>query len=246
MAALDLECAILDKEAAARAALTDLMELALTGNADAAASLVALARDGAVFLDGVEKVQPEVMARIARGQGVWPVLAWAEAGWEEKTLKRITDLRLGEHLRMFKGRFRQAKGDDANLPPRLWAKAAVRVIEDCRWRHVVFWGLMEKAGSAKDFHGLCDELGWHFGPSPKWADEAMKLPPFSTQSLPEWKAVIRQMIRQELPDFQEHKDWANQRHRGKASGQDSLGEIRNAILDDIVSALRSIVPEAPC
>jgi len=68
------------------------------------------------------------------------------------------------------------------------------------------------------------------------------LPGFSERSLPRWKPVIRAMIREQMPEFHKHSDWGNQRRTAAASGRDTPGEIQNAILDDICSALGRIAP----
>ncbi len=52
------------------------------------------------------------------------------------------------------------------------------------------------------------------------------------------------MIREQKPDFHTSPEWENQRNTARHRGRDTRGEIQNAILDDIVSALRRIAPSA--
>jgi hypothetical protein len=49
-----------------------------------------------------------------------------------------------------------------------------------------------------------------------------------------------------MPDFHTQPEWANQRRTAVANERDSVGEIQNAILDDIVSALARLAPGKPC
>jgi hypothetical protein len=176
----------------------------------------------------------------------WPVLADDEPGWEETAIKRVAALKLGVGLRVFKVRFRQARGADANLPARLWAKAAVRVAEETRLRLFMIAQLHRDFASSGMLADFCVDYGWELRPKSKWGDTAALLPPLSVAVLPKWKPVVRQMIREEMPNFHESDEWSNQRRTAAENGRDSVGEIRNAVLDDIISALVSLTPETPC
>lgn len=223
-----------------------LSDAAMAGDADAAKCLVEAAISAATFLQMAEASNPELFRSLAGMQLRWPVLASEEAGWEKAAARRVATLDLGAGLQVFKVRFRPVRGTEANLPARLWAKAAVRVAEETRWRMFMLAQLGREFGSSGAFADFCIEAGWQAGDRPKWSREAAALAPLSQASLPTWKPVVRQMIRDEMPDFHLRPEWVNQRRTAAASGRDSVGEVQNAILDDIVSALKRLAPEKPC
>jgi hypothetical protein len=223
-----------------------LMEAVMAGDADAAEDLADAAISATRYLYLAERSSPDVFSRVARAQIQWPVLASEEAGWEKDTVRRVAELDLGANLQIFKVRFRRARGTDANLPARLWAKAAVRVAEETRWRMFTFAQLGSDFDSSEAFADFCVEAGWRLGSRPKWINSAAELEVFSQATLPKWKRVIRQIIREAMPDFHTQPEWANQRRTAVANERDSVGEIQNAILDDIVSALARLAPGKPC
>jgi hypothetical protein len=222
--------------------LSVMADAAAKGDEDAAKSLAQVAIHAAGLLLFTEKAKPELLRSVARGQPNWPVLASEEAGWEKRVVQRIADLQLGEELRWYKVRFRKARGVDANLPARRWAKAAVRAIEETRFRYLTYGTLLRNFGTTEALCDFCDASGWEFGRQPKWISEIVKLKPLKTESLPAWKSAIRSMIREQLSDFHTRPEWATQRNSAAARGRSTSGEIQNAILDDICSALERIAP----
>lgn len=219
-----------------------LSEAAMSGDVDAAESLADAAISASAFLQMAERAHPEVFSRIARMRLSWPVLAPDEVGWEKSAARRVVSLELGADLQIFKVRFRSPRGTDANLPARLWAKAAVRVAEETRWRVFMLSQLTRDFGCSGDFADFCLDSEWSIARETKWGSTAATLPPFSQGSLPKWKPLVRQMIREEMPVFHLEPEWVNQRRTAEAAGRNSVGEIQNAILDDIVSALTKLAP----
>lgn len=226
--------------------LWHLADAAMAGDEDAARSLADAAVSASSLLGYAVSAHPEVFRRLARLRTQWAVLADEELGWEKVACRHVTDLGLGADLRIFKVRFRQARGADLNLPARLWAKAAVRVVEETRWRTFMLAQLNRDFGSPRLLADFCIDSGWQISDKAKWADQIASLPPLSRSSLTEWKPVVRQLIREEVPDFQQRAEWINQRRTAEANGRDTVGELRNAILDDIVSALASLAPVQTC
>jgi hypothetical protein len=222
---------------------SQLVESAMAGDAEAANDLVHSATAAVEFLTVVERAQPEVFHQIARQKLLWPMMARDEPGWEKIAADRIRGLDLGSGLRCFHAQFRQARGPDSSHPARRWAKAAVRVIETTFWRRISLSQLHRDFGSAEAFANFAVEAGWRFGDNAKWSDLLLGLQPFSRAALADWKKIIRQMIREERPEFHTAPEWSNQRNAAKASGRDSRGEIQCAILDDICSALARLAPE---
>jgi hypothetical protein len=215
---------------------------AQTGDASAAKLLLASASEATHLLQLLENYKSEIMGNIAAQEGLWPVLASAEAGWEKEALQRIARLKLGADSVKHKVRFHDPRGTDLNLPARRWAKAAVRTLEHTRIRLLGFGQLLRDFGSAEVMADFCLKNGWTRANQPEWADDVAKLPMFTCESLPAWKLVIRKMIREQMPDFHNHPDWQAQRNSAKVSGRETRGEIQNAILDDIASALKRIAP----
>jgi len=223
-----------------------LCQAATGGDADAAKLLAEVAILATDLLHSVGDSQSELPREIARWQTKWPVFAFDEPGWQRRAEKQIQELDLGAELRIFRTRFRQARGADENHPARVWAKAVVRVVEETRLRMIAFSKIARDFGSSEALTDFVMETGWEYGRIAKWAEKLAELPIFSRQSLPSWKAIVRQIIREDLPDFHTAAEWANQRNTMEMNGRATVGEIRNAILDDIVSALSRLAPEEVC
>jgi hypothetical protein len=237
---------LLKARATIQRGLMQLFEAVRNADAEAAEDLVEVAKLAAVLLSSAEKAQPELFKPIARWRTDWPVLAKHEASWEKAALQHIAELDLGAGLQVFHVRFRTVRGADANLPARRWAKAAVRVAEETKWRCVLFGGLIRDFGSSNAFADFFVGSGWEFGNEPAWVNSVMKLKRFSKESLAEWKPVVKEIIRDQVPDFHALPVWTTQRNTAAANGKTAKGEVQNAILDDIVSALERLAPDPAC
>jgi len=236
---------------AVSAGLERLAEAVQEGDAEATNALVEAAIHAVGLVGIMAKVQSELFRPVARNQTVWPVLANDDPGWAEKAAKQIAGLELGAELQVWQARFRQARGADANLPARLWAKAAVRTLEQTRLRYLFFAKLARDFGSAKAFAQFWVQTGWETNSIPSWAENITDLGEFSAESLPKWKRAVREMIREQVPDLHSRPEWSTQRNSAEARGRGTPGEIRCAILDDICSALdriatRKEMPTSTC
>jgi hypothetical protein len=149
---------------------------------------------------------------------------------------KLESLQLGSGLELLRTRFRQTRGADENYPARQWAKAAVRTVEETRWRYISF------AEYSGEFEQMMMEGKIDLAATPEWVTGALKLPPFSSVTARDWGKVIREMIREQASDFHTLPEWSGQRNTARQNCRDSRGEIQNAILDDIVSALRRLAP----
>lgn len=214
-----------------------LGEYAQVGDCDAIETLAKIGTDLVLLLMVVERTHPEAVRKVARSSMLWPFLASAKTGWKSDMVERIEKLELGKHLEVLHTRFQSARGADENYPARQWAKAAVRTIEETRLRHLL---LREVRSEIEEivFGGTVS-----FAQSPEWAAQACSLPMLSKAASREWGAIVRTMIREQLPEFHTRPEWKIQRNTGRLSGRNTRGELQNAILDDIVSALRRIAPE---
>jgi hypothetical protein len=213
-------------------------------SAEGAEALADIAFQATCFLQIGEKKKPELFRHAARATQFWSVIANNETDWQKEALQRVGALELGEGLPEFRVRFRKARGTDANLPARLWAKAAVRTIEETQLRILSFGSIIRDFGSHQALADFCMETGWQIGEQPEWVHEVSRLKKFSRESLPSWKLAVRKLIREQMPDFQMRPEWSNQRNTAAASGRETPGEIKNAILDDITSALERLVPDS--
>lgn len=222
--------------------VAELQKMAMAGDEKAAKALVQAAYLPGLAVMALEQKQDDMMKRIACGETIWPVLTDGKPGWEQKAAARVTRLNLGANLTAFRTKFRQPRGAEINLPARKWAKAAVRTIEDTRLRHLIFGGLLKEFASPEAMADFMMETGWDYGKTPEWVKDICKLGTLSAKSLPAWKRGIRAMIRQQLPKFHEREEWSTQRASAIARGRGTPGEIQNAILDDICSALERITP----
>jgi hypothetical protein len=215
------------------AVLSNLVE---AGEARAIQDVIYIAERAILLLEVAAKAHPDTTRKIAAFQSAWPVLFLNEPGFGSAAAERIQSLQLSSGLEPLRAEFRQARGADENYPARQWAKAAVRTIEETKTRALVFarykfeFRMLILEGKAK----CCDE--------PDWVNGAVKLPPFSTASCRGWGVVIKSMIREQVPEFHTLPVLQAQRNSAAHRCRATRGEIQNAILDDIVSALRRLAP----
>ena len=222
-------------------AMDTLTEHAGEGTEDAIKDLVEVADSAIKALMIAEETHPDAVKKIARERHSWPMLMFIESDWQDQAIRRVRSLELGKGLEIFRTPFRTARGTDENYPARKWAKAAVRTLDETRWRFLVFSLFRE------EFHELVFKQGLEVAGLPEWSKSACTLPMFSKDAAREWGNAIREMIREQAPNFHNRPEWEAQRNTARHSGRDTRGEIQNAILDDIVSALRRLAPlkEAP-
>ena len=216
-----------------------LCELAFSGNSKAAESLVKLATHLSLRIAALEKMQPKIMSEIARHLNVWPVVANTQPALTAATLTRLNELGVAKDIGHIDSHFRKAAGCDDNYPARRWAKTAVSCINETRFFQQQLI-LREEIVVTTMKNGR-----WQRGEEPEWVSHTKDLPNFSQGPIAQkkWAELIRQMIRQQLPDFELRDDWSRQRNSCKQSGRNKRGEIQNAILDDIISALKTIAPD---
>jgi hypothetical protein len=221
-----------------------LNKMAAAGDENAVAALLEAAYLPGTAVLALEQQQSEMMRRIAGRETVWPVVTDGSPGWEKRAAERLKKLDLGADLDFYRSRLRQPRGADECLPARKWAKAALRTIEDTRFRFMILGDLSKGFESADAIIEFMSEAGWEFQALPDWSKVACELGAFSAKTLPAWKRVTRKMIREQMPNFHERPEWATQRASAIARGRGTPGEIKNAILDDICSALERIAPPA--
>lgn len=226
--------------------LNQLSDAAQEGDSKAAEALYDAAVMATSLLGIVARRHPEQFKAIAAMKGTWPVIASEEPGWEKTALDQIEKLELGKGLSAFKTRLKRVRGSDVNLPARRWARAAVRTIDETRWRLPFFMQLVKELGGTDEWAEFAVSRRWSLAKRPNWVTPSMKLALFSQKSFNEWKSVVRQLIRESVPDFHLLPEWSTQRMTCEANGRTTPGEIQNAILDDIVSALKRLAPDEPC
>lgn len=226
--------------------LTRLSEEAQQGDSSAAEALYDSAVLATSLLNDLARNHPDLFSSIAGTKGIWPVLAREEPGWEKAARDQIAKLELGKRLAVFKTRFKPVRGSDVNLPARRWARSAVQTIDEARWRMPWFVLLVKDLGGADEWAEFAVRKNWEIAPRPEWVSQAVQLERFSRQSFDAWKGVVRQLIRESVPNFHLLPEWATQRMTSEANGRATAGEIQNAILDDIVSALKRLAPDSPC
>lgn len=206
------------------------------GDADAIKHLVELAHHAIQSLMIAKLTHPEAVRAISRWKTLWPVLASSTSPLEKSAAKQLNGLELGQDMEFFHVRFERPRGADENYPARQWAKTAVRTLEETRWRSLTY-------GQYRDeFQQLVFGGKAGLAEIPPWAGEACRLDVLSKKTAPAWAKVMRDMIRQQLPDFHTRPEWKNQRNTAAQSARNTVGELHNSILDDITSALKRIAP----
>lgn len=211
---------------------------ASAGNTAAAQILVNWAVGACLMVAALVGRRPQIMREIARKQNLWPVVGSTKPRWETEVLEQLTGLGLGEDIQQIDLRFRKTTGVDVNFASRQWAKAAVECVNATR--------ILQRrlASRQKRDRDSLRQGCWRCAEAPPWALKAKDLPDFSRDKevLRQWAEVIRELIREQIPDFQLRPEWKNRVRSCEARGRGSKGEVQNAILDNIVSALRTVAP----
>lgn len=227
-------------------ALIYLSEATEAGDPAAAEALLDAATTAAGFLKIETGRHPDQFKELAAMKNMWPVLAKDEPGWENDAVDQVNRLELGKRLKFLKTQLKQLRGSDVALPARRWARAAVRTIDETRWRFPFYVGMIDKLGGSSAWATFAMENNWDTENYPEWVKATMALKPLTVETFDSWKAVVREIIREQMPDFHLLPEWSTQRMTAEANGRNTPGEIQNAILDDIVSALKRMAPEAVC
>ncbi|MCB1079721.1 MAG: hypothetical protein KDM63_15885 [Verrucomicrobiae bacterium] len=227
---------LLKWEQQAHNAVGHLFDQATEGYGPAIKAIARLAETATIILLAVEKAHPTIVSNLARSHLTWPALISAESNWVKTNERRIADLNLGADLTPYRARFRRLRGANENRPARIWAMTAVRTLEETKYRMAQFrvhsdWIVSE-----------IEQGNFGFESPPPWFRPACLLPPFDQSTYPQWFDVIREMIREQQPDFHDAPEWSNQRNSLTARGKGTKGVIQNAILDDIGSALKQLAP----
>jgi len=213
-----------------------LASYANTGNADAIKNLVELGHHAVQSLMIAKMTHPEAVRAISRWEALWPVLVSSTSPCEKSAAKQLEGLELGKDMEFFHVRFERLRGADENYPARQWARTAVRTLEETRWRSLTYQQYRD------EFQQLVFGGKAGLAEIPPWAAESCSLNFLSKETAPAWAKVIRDMIRQQLPDFHSRPEWKNQRSTAAQGARNTVGEVQNAILDDIASALKRIAP----
>lgn len=222
--------------------LEDLATAAQAADVAAMEDLAQAAKSATALLGLTARAHPSAMRAIQRRELRWPVLAGGKPGWERKLADDVEKMELGADLPMLRTPFREARGSEGHLPGRRWAKAAVRVILETQLRVMTLGALAKEFGPGHELADWAVGAGWHMEDPPSWMKAALGLKPLSKPALPDWRRVVRDVIRQQMPDFHQHPDWERQRETEGRRGRVKTGDLQNAILDDISSALASITP----
>jgi hypothetical protein len=76
---------------------------------------------------------------------------------------------------------------------------------------------------------------------PRWTEGLEKLRrPFNRDNVLDYWRKGKEMIREELPDFQDRPEWADYRNKRTYQHGAKPGAIQNAIFEDILMALKTI------
>ena len=246
-AELAAESAHLERETVIREALTALVESSIDeGDASASKALVETATFATMLLTFAVTSRQDLFKPLAAMRSLWPVMGTDKASWEIRAKETLNDLGLGSGLIMTESQLRELRGSDEGRPARQWARQAIRTIDETRWNVTFFNYIMDKLGGVDAWVDYSIDRGWEMAKEPEWTMPAANLPPLSRNSLEHWKPVVRDLIREQVPDFHLKPEWSTQRSTCEANGRGTPGQIQNAILDDIVSAVKSLAPDESC
>ena len=213
-----------------------LANYAIAGDSDAIKDLVELGHHAVQSLMIAKLTHPEAVRAISRWKTLWPVLVSSTSPWEKSAAKQLKGLELGRDMEFFHVRFELPRGANENYPARQWARLAVRTIEETRWRFLTYRQYQD------EFQQLVFGGKAGLAEIPSWAGKTCGLDLLSKETASAWARVMRDMIRQQIPDFHTRPEWGNQRRTAAQGARNTVGEVQNAILDDITSALKRIAP----
>ncbi len=208
----------------------------------AAESLAFLAIYAASLLSCHVRKRPDLFKPIARKHLAWPVMATVTPAheWFQEALKETTSIELAEDAKASHGLKGKAwsRGHD---PATAYAKRIIDTLEMNR----VFLATLGKHWKHYEREDLANPGAFLL--PPRWALDALKLPPFSKATVKDWMRVARAMIDDEAAEFHTRPEWdaapfnftANASKRVKPGGCIN-GRKRQDILDRIESRMESL------
>ncbi|MEZ5386497.1 MAG: hypothetical protein R3F13_13375 [Prosthecobacter sp.] len=239
--ALEDRQACLDAQIQMHEAFSKLLPRMLNGDKFAAEAVLRTAHDVTMMLQLMYRGKPELFHDKTRFMRQLPVLASLNPGWEERARKHVERLKLGgalahSHLKP------SAHKTERNLC-RAWAHRAIETLEQNRYGPA-WWQSIQpflEAGNRPDLR---------LRVPPDWVVRAWQLPPLSKETVKQWAALCREMIREQVPGFHVREEFKHELSRIKAraglredvdAGKKLPGRLQNALLDKIADAMRSIV-----
>lgn len=233
--------ACLDAEIQMHEAFSKLLPRMLNGGKSAAEALLTTAHHMTAMLQLMYRVNPGLFHEKTQFMRQLPVLASLDPGWEERARKHVERLKLGgelahSHLKP------SAHKTERNLC-RAWAHRAIETLEQNRYGPAWWQSIPPylEAGNRPDLQ---------LRVPPGWVVQAWQLPPLSKETVKQWAALSREMIRQQMPAFHEREEFKREMSRIKTrtklrgdveAGRKLPGTLQNALLDKIADAMRSIV-----
>lgn len=231
----------LDAEVKMHEAFSKLLPRMMNGDKSAAEALLTTAHHMTVMLQVMYHGNPGLFHDKTQFMQQVPVLACLEPGWEARASTHMEHLKLGaalahSHLKP------SAHKTEHNIC-RAWAHRAIETLEQNRYGPA-WWQSIHPyldAGNRPDLR---------LRVPPDWVVRAWQLPPLSKETVKQWAALSREMIREQVPGFQEREEFKHELSRIKArtrhredvdAGKKLPGTLQNALLDKIADAIRSIV-----
>ena len=209
------------------------------GDQEAAIGLLKAATDITQFVQMYYLSSSEWFLPQTRQEQQLPVLVGHDPRWFEFAEKAVEKLELGAET--LAAHFKRIAYKQGGPVCRAWARAAVETLDKNRSMKNDLGFIIRylRAGQRPDVT-LAD--------LPNWVLEAWKLPPFSSETSKQWGPLIRQMIRAEVPEFQDRPEFRDlvssikMRFRDEPRGADKRrGTIQNALLDRIMEAMETIM-----
>jgi hypothetical protein len=214
----------------------------------AAQELVRTATAAVEILMRAQAQNRKLFTPILRNAHHWPVLVGLGREGSAHVQEQIAGL--GEDLFQREG-FNSAAFEKLEaLPARKWAYAVKTVLE---WNRILVLSASKNAKNWSAFKKyLKKQYKVEYVHLPGWFFKCGFLPEFSKASVQEWMAVGKEMIKDQMPEFDKLEEWKNWERRAAARtkpGNNPRAKKRNDIFDSIESAMETIarddgLPEA--
>jgi hypothetical protein len=215
-----------------------LIDAALDGDRRAAEELLKNASWMTLFLQLLYKARPELFKDEVKKLAHLPVLATLAPGWVEHAEEDMERLGMGRGI--VQGQFKDIAYRDGSHPCRAWARLAVESLQSNQTAlrmHIAVERYLQST----------QQTSIVLSPLPAWVYDCAEMPPYSKASARQWGRLAREMIRDQVPDFHEHREFrdlvsnAKMRMRDEpGAAQRRVGTLKNAILDRIAETIESI------
>jgi hypothetical protein len=212
------------------------------GDFSAARVLIEVALKATSLLAQTKAVEPTIFGMLVKWASEWPVIICV-GGDNAAKIQRET-VGLGEVNLKMHGINSAAFEKWEVAPARKWAFAIKTVLLRNWMLHQSLLTARTKFKTSDEWdQSLVKMLKNKCEKVPNWAAKCASLPDFARDTVPQWMAVGKEMLKDQMPDFDNAGEWRNWNRRAETRtklGNSSRSKKRNDIFDSIQSAMETM------